>query len=99
MFLIGGANTACYLAVQASMFTTISHADTGHASAIYNTGRQASLAITVAILSAVVASVAGPRLDAFHAAYLAAAAISALGAATAITLIRTSDAAPSMVRR
>jgi EmrB/QacA subfamily drug resistance transporter len=99
LFLIGGANTACYLAVQASMFTTISHADTGHASAIFNTGRQASIAVTVAILSAIVASVAGPRLVAFHAAYLAAAAISALGAATAIALIRTSDAAPSMVRR
>jgi EmrB/QacA subfamily drug resistance transporter len=99
MFLIGAANTACYLAVQASMFTGISHADTGHASAIYNTGRQASVAISVAILSAVVASVAGPRLVAFHAAYLGAAAISALGAATAITLIRTSDAAPSMVGR
>jgi EmrB/QacA subfamily drug resistance transporter len=99
MFLIGGANTASYLAIQASMFTTISHRDTGHAAAIYNTGRQASLAINVAILSAVVASVAGPRLDAFHAAYLAVAAISALGAAAAITLIRTRDAAPSMVRR
>ena len=99
LFLIGGANTACYLAVQASMFTTISHADTGHASAIFNTGRQASIAVTVAILSAIVASVAGPPLVAFHDAYLAVAAISALGAAAAFALIRTSDAAASMVRR
>jgi hypothetical protein len=67
-----------------------------HASAIYNTGRQAAIAVCVAILSAVVASVAGPPLVAFHAAYLAAAAIAALAA---LTLIRTSDAAPSMVSR
>ena len=99
MFLLGAANSASFLSIQASMFTTISHADTGHASAIYNTGRQAAIAVCVAILSAVVASVAGPPLVAFHAAYLAAAAIAALGALAALTLIRTSDAAPSMIGR
>jgi EmrB/QacA subfamily drug resistance transporter len=99
MFLLGAANSATFLSIQASMFTTISSADTGHASAIYNTGRQVAIAVSVAILSAVVAGVAGPRLVAFHAAFLAAAAISALGALAALTLIRTSDAAPSMVSR
>ena len=99
MFLLGAANSASFLSIQASMFTTISSADTGHASAIYNTGRQAAIAVSVAILTAVVASVAGPRLVAFHAAFLAAAAIAALGALAALTLIRTSDAAPSMVRQ
>jgi sugar phosphate permease len=99
MFLLGAANSASFLSIQASMFTTISSADTGHASAIYNTGRQAAVAVCVALLSAVVASVAGAPLVAFHAAFLAAAAIAALGALAAFTLIRTGDAAPSMARR
>lgn len=97
MFLLGAANSAPFLAVQTSMFTTISPADTGHASAIYNTGRQASVAISVAILSAIVASVAGTRLVAFHDAYLALVGFSVLGALMALTLIRTRDAALSMV--
>jgi EmrB/QacA subfamily drug resistance transporter len=99
MFLLGAANSASFLAIQTSMFTTISSADTGHASAIYSTGRQVAIAVCVAILSAVVASIGSPRLVAFHAAFLAAAALAALGALAAFTLIRTSDAAPSMVRR
>lgn len=97
MFLIGAANSAPFLAVQTSMFTTISRADTGHASAIYNTGRQASLAICVALLSAIIAGVGGTRLLAFHDAYLALLALALLGATTAFTLIRTRDAAASMV--
>jgi MFS family permease len=99
MFLLGAASVAAFLAVQASMFTTISGADTGHASAIYNTGRQVAIAGCVAILSAIVASVAGPRLVAFHVAFLVAAALAALAALTAYTLIRTSDAALSMSNR
>jgi EmrB/QacA subfamily drug resistance transporter len=98
MFMLGAANAACLLGIQASVFTMISPEDTGHASAIYNTGRQASLAVTVAVLSAIVASVAGPRLAAFHAAYIAAAVISSVGTLAALTLIRTRDAAPTMIR-
>jgi predicted MFS family arabinose efflux permease len=97
MFLIGAANSAPFLAVQTSMFTTISRADTGHASAIYNTGRQVSFALSVALLSAIIAGVGGTRLAAFHDAYLALVALALLGAVTAFTMIRTRDAAASMV--
>jgi hypothetical protein len=79
------------------MFTAIPAADIGHASAIYNTARQASVAIIVAILSAIVASVAGPRVVAFHGAYLALVAIAALGGLAAILLVRTRDAAATMM--
>ena len=61
--------------------------------------RQVSLAVCVAVLSAVVASVSGSRLLAFHLAYLTAAGIFAVGALAAFTLIRTSDAEPSMIRQ
>ena len=97
IFLLGAANSACFLSLQAAMFTTISTAQTGHASAIYNTARQVSLAVCVALVSTIVASGAGTRIDAFHAAYLAVAAITGLGALAALVLVRTSDAAASMV--
>jgi predicted MFS family arabinose efflux permease len=99
MFCVGGANSAPFLAVQTAMFTTIPPADIGHASAIYNTARQASVAVVVAILSAIVASVAGPRLGAFHGAYLALVALAALGGVTAVVLVRSRDAAATMVAR
>jgi EmrB/QacA subfamily drug resistance transporter len=98
LFLLGAANSAPFLAAQTSMFTTISAADTGHASAIYNTARQTSVAISVAILSGIVASVAGTRLHAFHDAYLAVTVLAGLGSITAFALIRTRDAAASMIR-
>ncbi len=98
MFLIGAANSATYLSVQSSMFTSISSADTGQASAIYSTQRQAAIAIGIAILTAVLASVPGSELHAFHAAYGAAAVIAGLASIASFTLIRTSDAHASMVR-
>jgi len=97
IFLLGAANSAIFLSLQAAMFTTISRAETGHASAIYNTARQVSLATCVALVSTIVASGTRTRIDAFHAAYLAVAAITGLSALAALLLIRTSDAAPSMV--
>ena len=95
MFLAGVCNGANILAVQAAMFTNISKADTGHASAIYNTQRQASIAIAVAILTSVVASVPG-TVSGFHAAYLADAGLALLGGIAAWTLVRTQDARATM---
>jgi EmrB/QacA subfamily drug resistance transporter len=99
MFLLGAANSAPFLAVQTAMFTTIPAADLGHASAIYNTARQTSVAVVVAILSVIVASVAGARVDAFHGAYLALVGFAAVGAVAALALIRTRDAAATMTTR
>jgi hypothetical protein len=78
------------------MFTTISRADTGHASAIYNTQRQSSIAINIAVLTTVVSGVGGAGLHAFHAAYLAGTILSVIGTILAWTLIHTDDARATM---
>jgi EmrB/QacA subfamily drug resistance transporter len=95
MFCAGLCNGGTIFAVQTAMFTHISSEDTGHASAIYNTQRQASIAISVAILTTIIASVPG-TLSGFHAAYLADALLALLGALAAWTLIRTEDARATM---
>jgi EmrB/QacA subfamily drug resistance transporter len=95
MFFGGVANSGAFLSVQTSMFTTISRRDTGHASAIYNTQRQSTIALNIAILTTIVAG-GGGDLAAFHDAYLAAAIIAALGTVCAWTLIRTRDARRTM---
>lgn len=97
MFLAGAANSANGLAIQTSMFATISSADTGHASAILNAGRQTSTAVGIAILTTVVSGVSGSVLTAFHYAFLAAAGFAFL-AAIACWFIHDSDAAATMVR-
>jgi EmrB/QacA subfamily drug resistance transporter len=97
MFFGGLSNGGVFLALQTSMFTTISSEDTGHASAIYNSQRQSTIALNIAVLTTVVAGAGGGALHAFHAAYLTGALIEALGAVGAWTLIRTSDARPTML--
>jgi EmrB/QacA subfamily drug resistance transporter len=97
MFVGGFANSGTFLAIQTSMFSNISSADTGHASAIYNTQRQSSIAIDIAILTTIVAGVDGTALEAFHAAFLAAAAMAALGALLAWLLIDNRHAGSTMV--
>lgn len=99
MFMAGAANSMVFLPLQTSMFTSIAQADTGDASAIFNASRQTSLALGVAILSTVVASVGGESFAAFHAAYVAAALIALIGSVTAFTLIHDADARATMVRR
>jgi EmrB/QacA subfamily drug resistance transporter len=96
MFLGGLGNSGTFLAVQTSMFTTISRHDTGHASAIYNTQRQSTIALNVAVLTTVVAGFSGSQLAAFPAAYLVGAIIALLGTVCAWTLIRTDDARATM---
>jgi EmrB/QacA subfamily drug resistance transporter len=98
MFFGGLGNCGSFLAIQTSMFTHISSADTGHASAIYNTQRQSSIAINIAILTTVVAGAGGTATEAFHDAYLAAAILAALGTILAWTLIDTGLARPTMTR-
>jgi len=98
MFLAGAANSTAFLPMQTAMFTTIAAADTGHASAIFSAQRQTMLALGVAILSTVVASVGGESYPAFHAAYVAAAAIALLGALAAFTLVNDHEARATMVR-
>jgi EmrB/QacA subfamily drug resistance transporter len=98
MFLGGFGNSGTFLAVQTAMFTHVSAADTGHASAIYNTQRQASIAINIALLTTIVSGVGGSALAAFHAAYLAAALLAALGTLLAWKLIDSRLAVSTMTR-
>ncbi len=97
MFFGGLGNGAAFLAIQTSMFTTISSEDTGHASAIYNSQRQSTIALHIAILTTIVAGVGGSAVHRFHAAYLTGAVLAALGTVAAWTLIRTSDARLTML--
>ena len=96
MFYGGAANSGVFLSIQTAMFTTISSHDTAHASAIYNTQRQSSIALNIAIVTTIVAGVAGSELTKFHAAYLASAILAGLGAICAWTMIHTSDARSTM---
>jgi EmrB/QacA subfamily drug resistance transporter len=98
MFFGGFGNSGAFLAIQTSMFGNISSADTGHASAIYNTQRQSSIAINTAIVTTIVAGAGGTALEAFHAAYLGAAIMAALGTVLAWTLIDNRLAGSTMVR-
>ena len=67
-----------------------------HASAIYNTQRQSSIALNVAVLTTIVAG-AGSTVGAFHDAYLAAAIIAAAGTVCALALIHTRAARATMI--
>jgi EmrB/QacA subfamily drug resistance transporter len=97
LMLFGGfGNAGVFLAIQTSMFTHISSADTGHASAIYNTQRQASIAINIALLTTIVAGAGGTALEAFHDAYLAAAILAAAGTVLAFALIDSRLAGSTM---
>jgi EmrB/QacA subfamily drug resistance transporter len=96
MLLGGFANSAVFLSVQTAMFSTISQRDTGHASAIYNTMRQSSIALNVAVLTTIAAGSTAASISAFHAAYLAAALIAVVGTVCALTLIHTRDARATM---
>ncbi|HTU29701.1 MAG TPA: DHA2 family efflux MFS transporter permease subunit [Solirubrobacteraceae bacterium] len=98
IFGAGLCNGANMMAVQTAMFTHISKADTTHASAIYNTQRQASIAAVVAVLTTIVAAVGGAPLDGFRVAFAADGAIALLGAVAAWALVRTDDARATMRR-
>jgi EmrB/QacA subfamily drug resistance transporter len=88
MLLMGLGAGTMFVPLQIAMFSTISPADTGHASAIMNTGRQVATAAFTAVISTIIAGVAGPRLHAFHSAFIAAAIGAGLAALVAVALLR-----------
>lgn len=102
-FLLGVAVSFIILSNQASAFAQISSAETGHASAIFNTFQRASASLGVAILSVVLAAAGGsvlharPPISAFHWVFGANVVLALLGAAMAMR-VNDADAAPAMGR-
>ena len=99
--------SCAFVPLQAATYANIAKADTGRASAIFSTQRQASAAFGVAILSTVffswrnhVSGGAAPTpddmLSAYHVAFAASIAISLLGALYALVFIKDEDAASTM---
>jgi MFS family permease len=104
MFCLGFAMGQVFVPAQAAAFATISPEATGRASTVFNVIRQLGSAIGVAVLTTAVVAVgtttiAGtPDLAGYHAAFLVAAALAAVGVVVALT-IHDVDAASTMVRR
>ncbi len=107
MFVAGYAMAHVFVPSQAAGFATISPANTGRASTLFNALRQLGSAVGVALLTTVVATVgpthvvAGqsvPNLAAYHAAFLVAAATALIAAVCALT-VSDAEAAPTIVPR
>jgi EmrB/QacA subfamily drug resistance transporter len=109
MFAVGASMAFVFIPLQASAFARIPMSDTGRASAIYNTQRQMSSALGVAVLATVLAArlpasvgpslhtPAGNQVPAFHDVFIVAAGIAMVGALVAFT-VRDADAAATMRR-
>jgi EmrB/QacA subfamily drug resistance transporter len=103
-FFSGFSSGWCLIAVQSASFATISSADTGRASALFNTQNQVAGGIGVAVLVTVISAFSpvgatgAALVPAFHHAFLTAALIEAIGVPFAL-IIRDSDAAATMRRR
>ena len=107
MFTMGLSMAQVIVSSQAASFATISAADTGYASSLFNSQRQLGSALGVALVTTVIAAVGATHLvsghqvanlAAYHAAFLTASGIALIGAVVALT-INDVDAAATMVRR
>jgi MFS family permease len=103
VFLSGSGLAWTIICVQAASFATIRPADTGRASALFNTQVRVAGGIGVAILAAVASATVRPGtaatpavlVGAYHHAFLAAAALILAGGVIALS-IRDPDAASTM---
>lgn len=107
LFLAGFGMSGLFIPAQAAAFATISRADTGLASTLFNACRQLGAAIGVAVLTSVVSAVGVPSvrpgaaassLEAYHVAFLVAAGIALLAALSSLQ-VSDADAAATVVRR
>ncbi len=105
MFLTGAGMAFTFIPTPAAAFATISSADTGKASAIYNAQRQLGSALGIAVVGTVL-SIVGPvivgahgalrpNVTAYHAAFLTSAALALIAAGIAL-FIHDRDAASTM---
>ncbi len=105
MLVLGIGVSLVFIPNQAASMATITKAETGRASSIFNAGKQLGGAVGVALLTTVLAA-AGPtrlaaghvtaNLSAYHYGFLAAAAAAVAAIAVALT-VRDADAAATMV--
>jgi MFS family permease len=108
MFLTGAGMAFTFIPTPAAAFATISPADTGKASALYNAQRQLGAALGIAVVGTVLSIVgpvivnahtpAQPNLVAYHAAFLTSAALALIAAGLAL-FIHDRDAAATMRRK
>jgi hypothetical protein len=95
LFGVGVSMAQVFVPAQAASFATISSADTGRASTLYNASRQLGGAIGVALLTTTIVlvgpvhTVAGhlvPNLSAYRITFLVAAAVALLGVPAALSI-------------
>ncbi len=107
MFSLGVCMAYIFLPNQAASLATVSRSETGRASTLFSVQRQLGSAVGIAVLGSVMAivgtTVGGtiggpPNVNAYHAAYLAAAAIAVVGSLLALR-VPDSEAAHTMVRQ
>jgi EmrB/QacA subfamily drug resistance transporter len=107
MFGLGLGVSFVFIPAQAASMATITRAHTGQAAPLFNAAKQLGGAVGVALLTSVLAAAgsahqasghAAVNLTAFHAGFLAAAAVAAASMAVALC-IRDADAAATMVPR
>src|SRR3984957_4799369 len=97
MFFTGSSFGFAMSPSQTANMATITAAETGHASTLLNTVRQAGAAAGVALLGTVIAATGASASDlvGYHLAFLAAAGLMAFGV-LASTFVIDADAAPTM---
>jgi EmrB/QacA subfamily drug resistance transporter len=104
MLMLGLCQAHVFVPAQTAAFATVSPAETGRASTMFNAGRQLGGAIGVAVLSTVIAAVGvmhrvggmvEPNATAYHLAFLVAAGI-AVSAVPVVWAVVDADAAPTM---
>ncbi len=108
MFFIGGGMAFAFTSIQAASFSTISSAQTGQASALFNAQRQIGGSLGIALLSSVLSiigltlvSTSGaivPNLTSYHASFITSAVLALIAACIALS-IQDRDAAATMRRK
>ncbi|MHB1777167.1 MAG: MDR family MFS transporter [Acidimicrobiales bacterium] len=107
MYLMGFAMAQVFVPIQAAAFATVTPAATGRASTMFNAVRQLGSAVGVAVFTTAVVAVGAtvrvgdvvrPNLAAYHAAFLVAAGLAAVGAVAALA-ISDVDAAATIPQR
>jgi EmrB/QacA subfamily drug resistance transporter len=107
MLSMGVCMAQVIVSSQAASFATVSQADTGNASSLFNSGRQLGSALGVSLVTTVIAAVGAVHvvaghpvadLTAYHAAFLATAGVALAGSLVALT-IDDAAAATTMVHR